>query len=572
MKEVPILYYSMRNRFGSIILASLAFLFFIGCKQKTEKEDRPNVLMIIVDDMADWVAAMQGHPDVKTPNIDRLAWQGIMFTNAHTTSPICGPARAALLTGLRPETTGVYTNIGTYIDYVPNALSLPRHFRNHGYHVMGAGKVNHGYTKIVDSNWDDYGPDTGIVGTPFTDEELQTENMDPTITITRDRLNVTLPFNRMSNIDRPYNKWSTFDWGPLDVEDEDMPDGRIANWGVEQIKKQYDKPFFMALGFYKPHLPWYAPKKYFDLFEGTDISLPPTKEGELEGLSQSARDFAHLAWTAGCHKTVLEFDQWKQAVLGYLATIAFVDAQIGKLLDALERSDYADNTLIVFFSDHGFHLGEKEHWGKHTPWQPATRVPFMIVPPKKILTGSVQRGMVSEAPVNLLDVFPTLIGFCQLPELSFLEGNSLYPLVLNPESTWKKATVSSIGRGTHSVHTREYRYIQHYEGSEELYHLKNDPHEWQNLSALPAYQPLMHELRAYIPEDTTVRHWVRWDKWKAIIRYNQPSMLFDIYEPNGISEQNNLADAHPEILDQIQKYIEDHQIENRRVDLSNLIQ
>ncbi len=200
-------------------------------------QKRPNVLFIAVDDMADWAGCLNGHPDVKTPNIDRLAKRGTLFTNAHCVSPICGPSRASVLTGMRPETTNVYTNKGTYIDYVPDAVSFPKHFRNNGYHVMGAGKINHAFGKVVEDNWDEYGPDAGIVGTPFTSEELMCEGMDPTRTIDRGKLKCTLPMNGgLSMIDRPTNKWDTFDWGPLDLEDDDFPDGQIANWAVGQLQ------------------------------------------------------------------------------------------------------------------------------------------------------------------------------------------------------------------------------------------------------------------------------------------------------------------------------------------------
>lgn len=545
-----------------VIIAGFALLF--SCSEAGEK---PNILFIGVDDMADWTGYLQGHPDAITPNIDRLASQGIYFTNAHCVSPICGPSRAAILTGMRPETTGVYTNQGTYIDYVPEALSLPRYFIDHGYYVMGAGKINHALGMVVADNWHEYGPDCGIVGSPFTNEELLTEGMDPTRAIPR--LNCTLPMNGgLSLIDRPGMKWNTFDWGPLDVEDNDMPDGEIAQWAVDQLEKDHTKPFFLAVGFYKPHQPFFVPRKYFDLYDAEKINLPPTIDGDLDDVPQPGIDYAHAAWTAGTHKTVLQYNQWHEGVRAYLATITFADAQVGRVLKALEGSPYAENTWIVLWSDHGWALGQKEHWGKHDPWKASVKVPFIIVPPEKYTPEGFKKGSPCPAPVSLLDIYPTLLDICGLPARTEHEGQSLLPLIKDPGSNWNEAVVTSVGRGSHSVFTKQWRYIHYFDGSEELYNLENDPEEWTNLAGYPEYEAVKQKLFVHVPEDNKYKQFVRWGRWKAVLLSNGDMELYDIHETFGISEHNNVAAQNPDIVKAINEYLTLNNIEQRHVLMS----
>ncbi len=549
------------KRLQSYLLALLFFPLFPGC---SKEEQKPNVLFIAVDDMADWAAYLNGHPDAITPNMDRLASQGIYFTNAHCVSPICGPSRAAILTGMRPETTGVYTNKGTYIDYVPDAVSLPRYFRDNNYHVMGAGKINHALGMVVEDNWDEYGPDCGVVGSPFTHEELLAEGMDPTRVISR--LNCTLPMNGgLSLIDRPTMTWNTFDWGPLDVDDLDMPDGEIAQWAVDQLAKDQEKPFFLAVGFYKPHQPFFVPRKYFDMYDVDKISLPLTLEGDLDDVPQPGIDFAHAAWSAGTHKTVVEHDQWHEGVLAYLATITFADAQVGKVLEALDKSQYADNTWIILWSDHGWSLGQKEHWGKHEPWQASVKVPFIIVPPKNHKGREFRRGSPCPAPVSLLDIYPTLIDICGLPPREVLQGQSLLPLVFSPDAEWNDAVVTSVGRGSHSVFTKQWRYIHYFDGSEELYNLKKDPEEWKNLAGDPEFSETKKKLSAHIPLDRKYKQFVRWGHWKALIEETGDIELYDIHETFGISEQNEVSEANPDVVASILKYLDENNIDQRHV-------
>lgn len=528
--------------------------------------ERPNVLFLILDDMNDWLGCCGGHPDAKTPHIDGLARRGVLFTNAHCVSPICGPSRASVLTGMRPETTDIYHNRGTYIDYVPDAVTFPEHFRSNGYRTLAAGKVNHGLGEPDPRLWDENGPDCGVLGTPFIDDELDTVTMTPTRAIVRGNLKITLPANGgLSAIDRPNNKWDSFDWAPLDVPEDDFPDGRIANWGVSQLCKRHDRPFLLALGFYKPHQPFFAPRKYFDLYDPKKIALPTTIAGDLYDVPPPGRDLATRPWTSGTHKTVMEHNAWRDAARAYLATVSFVDALVGKVVDALDQSPHAQNTWIILWSDHGWSLGEKEHWGKHVPWVESVRMPLLVVPPKSACPDGFRPGESCEAPVSLLDLYPTLVEACQLPARGDVEGQSLLPLVANPHGDWTEAVVATIGRGTHSVFAHRWRYIRYFDGSEELYDLHDDPREWFNLAGDSKYDAVKQQLARHIPKDKRYRRFVRWGRWKCVFLADGEPMLFDYHGEFGISEQTDVAGEHPNIVQAIRQYVERNHIEARRV-------
>lgn len=528
----------------------------------------PNVVFISLDDMNDWLGCYGGHPDVLSPNIDRLAERGVVFTNAHCVSPICGPSRASVLTGMRPETTGVYHNRGTYIDYVPNAVTFPECFRRHGYRTMAAGKVDHNLGDPNPRLWNENGPDCGVLGTPFIGDELDTTAMIPQRVIDRGRLKITLPANGgLSAIDRPNNTWDSFDWAPLDVSDDDFPDGKIAAWGVEQLQRSHDAPFLMAVGFYKPHQPFFAPKKYFDLYDDVGVSLPETIADDLDDVPPPGVDLATRPWTSGTHKNVMRHGAWRDAVAAYLATVSFVDAQVGRVVDALDESEYADDTWIVLWSDHGWSLGEKEHWGKHVPWRESVRMPLIVVPPKNVEIPGFEPGTRCDAPVSLLDLYPTLLAACSLPEYDKLEGQSLLPLIADPESPSREAVVTTVGRGTHSVRTRDWRYIRYFDGSEELYDLRDDPREWRNIADVEEHAEVKQRLAGYIREDDRLERFVRWGRWKCVFPTEGEPMLFDYHGVFGISEQTDLAAEHPEVIAAIREYLEREGITSRRVNM-----
>lgn len=528
--------------------------------------ERPNVLFISLDDMNDWIGCYGGHPDAKTPNIDRLAKRGVLFTNAHCVSPICGPSRASVLTGMRPETTGVYHNRGKYIDYVPDAVTFPEHFRANGYHALAAGKVNHDLGDPDPKLWDENGPDCGVLGTPFIGNELDTLKPGQTLQINRDGLKVTLPANGgLSWIDRPNNKWNSFDWAPLDVSDDEFPDGKIANWAVDQLARQHKQPLLLAVGFYKPHQPFFAPRKYFEMYGRKKVRLPKSIRDDLSDVSPPGKYLATKPWTSGTHKTVAKHNAWLDAVHAYLATVSFVDALVGEVVAGLDSGPHVDNTWIVLWSDHGWSLGEKQHWGKHVPWTECVRVPLLVVPPRGKQPSGFRPGSRCDAHVSLLDLYPTLTDICGLPTRSELEGRSLGPLIADPNAEWNEAVVSTIGRGTHSVATDRWRYIRYFDGSEELYDLRSDTEEWTNIASRPEHKDTKRRLAMHIPHDTRLKQFAGWGNWKWVLPVDGAPMLFDYEGEFGISEQNDVAADHPDVVRAIQSYVEQAGLEERRV-------
>ncbi len=549
---------------------------------KKAKSKKPNILFIACDDMNDWVGFMQGHPDTRTPNMDRLAKRGIVFDRAYCASPICGPSRAAVMTGMKPETSGVYNNKGTYIDYVPNAVSLPRFFKNNGYLVMGAGKINHAMGCVVPENYHEFGPDAGAIGGPFTWEELNmnpgkkvvrkdiagisntiesgiVKNIYPGKVIKRGNLEAVLPLNGIDNrIDRPANGYNTFDWGPLDIEDDQMPDGKMAKWAVEKLNSQYTSPFFLAVGFYRPHQPWYAPAKYFKPFE-KQLSFPPTVKGDLDDCGEAARHYSHYPWS-GSFATVQKHKQWQDAMRGYLASIHFVDAQIGRILDTLDASPYKDNTIVVLWADHGWELGNKEHWGKHSPWEGSMKVPMIIVPPANMnITADRSQGFAS-----LLDLYPTLADLCGLPVSDQLDGKSLKPVITGETDKVRDYIATTLGRSTFAIRQDDMKLIRYYDGSEELYDLKKDPEEFTNLITDKGYKKELKKLRKLAPVDKRFKQFVRYGQFKAVIDADDNFFLYDMLHPkSGIGEHTEVSKENPGIVKLIKDHIKNNKITQR---------
>ncbi|MCH7685412.1 MAG: sulfatase [Planctomycetes bacterium] len=473
---------------------------------------RPNVLMIAIDDLNDWVGCLGGHPQAKTPNIDRLAARGVLFTNAHCAAPACNPSRAAVFSGKMPYHTGIWSNDSPrLLRKHPNLLLLPGAFKKAGYLTLGTGKLLHSRSanKTLfdrhfnpEQRWSPFTRD----GVRYTTEELPTKStVNPRHVVNIDgRDPVVLPLNRMPSDRKPKSAdGESFDWGPIDVPDSAMGDTQIADWAVEQMKAGFDKPFFLAVGFYRPHIPLWAPRKYFKRFANVDAELPPLKDDDLDDLSDIARRWAIEPVTAGRHSTVVRHRQWRAAVAAYLACTSFVDHQVGRLLDALDSGSFGDNTLIVLWSDHGWHLGEKQHWGKWTGWERSTRVPLIIVPPRNRADRFAKAGLRCNQPVSLIDLYPTLAGLCDIAAPESLDGQSLVPLLRAPARPTGRTIVTTFGPGNVSLRTDRWRYIHYADGSEELYDHEVDPNEWTNLAGDPKRAPLMHDLRQRIPKAAT---------------------------------------------------------------------
>ena len=442
--------------------ASLALMK--GCAHSTinqnQNNEKPNVLFIAIDDLNDWIGCLGGHPDTITPNIDRLAGQGVLFTRAYCSAPACNPSRASLLTGIRPSTSGVYLNSQPWRPVMPHAITLPRHFKDHGYHVEGRGKIFHGRWSQDETAWHTY------------------------IKRGNDPEPKTKPLNGIPNT-------AHFDWGPIDVADEEMDDTKVVQWASDFLSRKHGKPFFLACGLFRPHLPWYAPKHYFDKFPPERITLPNVNENDLDDIPPAG---VKMAKPQGDHKKVTESDNWRKAVSGYLSCINFTDTNVGRLLNALEKSEYAGNTIVVLWGDHGWHLGEKLHWRKFALWEEATRMPIIIYAP-----GMTGNGSKCERTVSLLDLYPTLAELCGLSALTAWEGDSLVPLLKKPDAKWNRPALTTYGRNNHSIRSERWRYIRYADGTEELYDHENDPLEWTNLANQPKFNAVKKELSTWLP-------------------------------------------------------------------------
>jgi arylsulfatase A-like enzyme len=356
--------------------------------------EKPNVLFIAVDDLNDWVACLGGHPQCKTPHIDRLAAKGVLFTRSYCAAPACNPSRAALMTGVRPFTSGVYLNPQPWRKAMPDVVTLPQHFMAHGYEAVGSGKIYHGGFED-DASWNDYLKKGG--------------DPKPTKEVLND----------------PHSKAGGIIWGMLDVPDEEMNDYKMGNYAIDYLKQKHEKPFFLACGIFRPHMPWQVPRKYYDMYPLESIQLPKTLKTDLEDVPEAGKKMAR---PQGDHATILKTDNWKHAVQAYLASITFADAMVGRVVKALEDSPYADNTIIVLWGDHGWHLGEKQHWRKFSLWEEATRAPLMMVAP-----GVTKPNSVCQRTVDFMNIYPTLAELCGLPAPNHLEGVSMVPLLKVPK-------------------------------------------------------------------------------------------------------------------------------------------
>lgn len=467
----------------------LALLSLSVVCQSASATERPNVLMIVVDDMNDWVGCLGGHPDVKTPNIDRLAKRGLLFTNAHVAAPVCNPSRVATLTGRRPSSTGIYGNETSWIEALPDVATIPGHFKANGYHVVGGGKVNHhmpGFNRR--SDWHEY-----------FDQVFDSHYQDQ-LARGLDVKNFTwpagFPLNQLADVktfSKPPQNPNEFDWGAFNKADREMGDGQMVEWAAKFLAQPTKQPFFLAAGIYRPHLPFYAPRKYFEMYPLDEITLPPVKADDCDDLPEAGKQMA--ADRRGDYELVMKEGRYRELVQAYLASITFGDTLIGQLLDALDASPAAKHTIVVLWSDHGWHLGEKQHLHKFTLWERSTRVPFIISAP-----GITAADTHTARPVGLIDLFPTLNELCELPALSVLDGISLVPLFKDPTQVWDKPALTTHGQGNHTLRSERWRYIRYADGGEELYDHTNDPNEWTNLALKAEFESVKTELSKSLPK------------------------------------------------------------------------
>ncbi|QDU75831.1 Arylsulfatase [Bremerella volcania] len=434
-----------------------------------EAKTKPNVLFLVADDMNSWPLgdATRYQGKVNAPNIDRLAQSGVNFTRAYTAAPVCSPSRTAFFSGVSPWKSGHYHNALQVRDSKPlnEALSLAGMFKKAGYHTASFGKITHG--------WD------------------QREHWDVRLGHKRDPAPPGAPLTAVGKGEQ--------DWGPIHLPEAQMNDSKNADAAITELQRQHDKPFFIAFGTFNPHMPWYVPQKYFDMFPISEIATPELKKDDLDDVPPLGK-----ALTEGKSRfvdAVLEHGLHKEAVQAYLATIAYADAQIGRVLNALDESPHKDNTIVVLLTDHGFHLGEKHHWQKATLWEEGTHSLLMIRVP-----GMTPQGQPSERFVSLQDIYPTLAEVCGTEAPDYIDGKSLVPLLKDPNAPWQSTAVTCLSgdssQGYITIRNDQGRYIRYGDGQEEFYDSAQDPHEWTNEIDNTRFASTIEALRNALPSLT----------------------------------------------------------------------
>ncbi len=425
---------------------------------------RPNVLFIAVDDLNDFPTFANRYPDAKTPNLDKLAKQGTVFTNAHCQYPICRPSRASLMSGLYPWTLDYQASMKD-ADFQRLARKLGSDLlhsylaKHGGYKTMAVGKILHRH--VPDGSVDASGG-RGLFSAGLG------------------RLQANWP-----------QDGTMTDWAAVDKPDEQFPDHQAATWAVQQLQEEHDKPFMLMVGFLRPHVPWYVSKKWFDLYDKAALTLPPYEPDDLDDVPDMARQTSiHPAMPRT--EWAIENDQWRNILHAYLASISFVDHQVGRVLEALEASPYKDDTIVVLWSDHGYHIGEKNTFQKHSLWERSSHVPLIIAGP------NLPAGRRCGRAVGLIDIYPTLVELCDLPKNTANEGRSIVPLIEDPSREWPHPAVTGWRDDNFAIQTDRYRYLRYGDGSEELYDHQHDIDEHDNLADAPHMQQIKARLRAQL--------------------------------------------------------------------------
>lgn len=443
-----------------------------------------DVLFIAVDDMNDWVEPLGGHSQAITPNIQTLADKGMLFTNAHVSSPACHPSRVALMTGVQPEKSGVKQNVFAKGEVtwrrspaLKEATTLSQHFRDNGYEAIAGGKIYHTLQGNPSdendySTWDAIMPGDPKSGSPIAFQPRAKKR------------NVS----RQDEVGLSPN--GIMAWAPMDVDSKQMADNKLVNWAIDELNKERDKPLFMAVGIFRPHLPWEVPKQFFDLYPIDTVQVPEAVPNELS----HTYDHGRRHW----HKWVADNNLWRSGVQAYLASISFADYEVGRLMAALEASGRADNTIVVFWSDHGMHIGEKENWEKFTLFEESTRIPMIIVDPR-------EKPGQTHAPSSSIDLFPTLIELTDTRDNTHqtLDGESLADLVRGGHTDVQPA-ISSFQK-VHSVRSLRYRYIfDQVNLIETLYDHNTDAQERINIAYTPAMRDVMQQHRDLLTAQTGI--------------------------------------------------------------------
>lgn len=456
----------MKYWIQSLIMALAAGLL---ASASAATASRPNVLYLMVDDLNDYISLLQAYPGIRTPNLDRLADSGMIFTRAYSVGVACQPSRESMLSGIAPNLTGCYEN-GHIARFPEDTIKIHQHFQQNGYTTMGTGKINH--AGRIDDGWDRY-------------DGWMTQGPRP--------VKPGLPGNIRLN--------PLFDYQPWDGPDTDHPDVVNREIACEWLAGDYDKPFFMAVGIYKPHNPWTAPRRFFDMYPLDEVELPDVPEGDMDDLPPAAIEMAARLGAgdkSDLIKALMASEYWRNILQSYLACISFMDESIGLVMDALEAGGHAGNTIVFLASDHGFHMGEKQHFAKYGLWEKTTHILYAWRVPGMTPDG----GSLCDRTVSLADVYPTLLDLCGLPQppqSKMFMGKSIVPLLKNPRAAWDRPVLSTYGFNNHSVRGQRWRYTRYANGDEELYDHDNDPNEWTNLAANPEFEEIRLALAKHLP-------------------------------------------------------------------------
>jgi len=461
------------------ILFSLLLMLIFGVRLYSQKNrSKPNVLFIAVDDLNDWIGVYGGHPQTITPNLDAIAKKGVIFTNAQCAVSVCNPSRTAIMTGIRASTSGIYQNNQLFreSELLKDIQTIPQYFASFGYETLAKGKIFHHPEGIFADakSWHDM---QLLSGNEMNNHPDQKDDVNA------NGMPVKNTFQR------------GLDWGSFEnVQAEESADFHTADWAANELLQKHDKPFFIGCGIFRPHLPWFLPKKYFDKFPLDKIVLPEINEEDLNDIPKIGKDMSGGLDPERDYIRVKKYHKQKEAVQAYLAAVNYADECIGVVLNALAKSEYANNTIVVLWGDHGWHLGEKLHYRKFVLWEESCKVPLMIVAPE-----ITHAGTICTRPVNLIDLYPTLNELCGLTPKNDLEGVSIVPLLKNVGLKWERPSLTTMGQNRHSLRSEQYRFIQYEDGSEELYDHTIDPNEYKNLALNPEYKRILEYFRKWLP-------------------------------------------------------------------------
>ncbi|MCZ6835100.1 MAG: sulfatase [Planctomycetota bacterium] len=416
--------------------------------------------------MNDWTGFLGGHPQAMTPNMDSLARRGVNFTNAHCVVPACSPSRLALMYGVEPFNSGLYPfykSIQILEPELAQFTSLPMLYKKNGYQTFGAGKVHH-KSEFPEEEWTE----------SFVSKKKK------------------LVFNAKAGYRQGRSRKLAF--CPTKNPLKDHHDYQVASFGVDVLSREHDDPFFLAVGIVKPHLPFVCPEPYFDLYD-EPIQPPAIKADDLADVPWAGRA---MSMNYIRHERDFRQDEaWEIVRRAYLACNSWVDYNVGRILEALAQSPYADNTIVVLWSDHGFHLGEKRSFKKFTLWEEATRVPFIIWDTRD---GSAPLGRECKEAVSLINVYRTLADLSGLETPEYVDGVSLRPQLADPSIEIDEPAIITWGRGNYAIRDEDWRYIRYFDGSEELYSHQDDPNEWNNLAEMSEHEATKRYLASFLPE------------------------------------------------------------------------